>query len=275
MKLTIDGEAERCLKRTEEIKNIINYTVMTNETLIDNIPYCGSLINKKNSEYDNDKGDSKHIMECFNNKNELSTSVLIFGPPGIGKTCLAKAVGVECKIPIISVNAWEYQSKYLQFTEKCVESLFRFVCQHQPCMLFVDDIDGLLGRRDDSRVEVNQRIMREFLIQMDGIRMNNARVFLIAAAGVPWLLDTTLQQKCDTDIPNLKLEGRHKIGSTCSSGDPNAKPITVNEIEPDELYVPSLTMSHVLIALLRIKPSINGIDMVKYKALTEKFGEDS
>ncbi|CAF4605109.1 unnamed protein product [Rotaria sp. Silwood1] len=75
-------------------------------------------------------------------------------------------------------------------------------------------------------------------------------------------------------MPNIKCDSSRELWFACSSEDPNAEVVAIDKIEPNELYIPPITMADMLAALLTIKPSINESEMIKYRDFSDKFAEN-
>ena len=120
--------------------------------------------------------------------------ILLFGPPGCGKTLLAAAVANEIKATFITVDAASIMSKWLGEAERNVAKLFntaRKASQKSPAIIFIDELDSLMGIH---RLEVSgeTRVRNQFLKEMDGIidKKNPIHVYVIGSTNKPWTLDT-------------------------------------------------------------------------------------
>lgn len=95
--------------------------------------------------------------------------ILLYGPPGCGKTLLAKAVASESGVNFISIKGPQLFSKYIGESERGVREVFRKARQAAPCIVFFDEIDGLLPKRSESDSQVTERVVSQFLTEMDGM----------------------------------------------------------------------------------------------------------
>ena len=122
--------------------------------------------------------------------------LLLFGPPGTGKTMLAKAIATECKCTFFNISAASLTGKYVGESEKLVRALFELAFEKEPAVVFIDEIDSILSKRGDNDNEASIRLKTEFLVQFDGVGSNNkAKVLIIGATNRPMELDSAVLRR--------------------------------------------------------------------------------
>ncbi|KAM0792685.1 hypothetical protein ACM66B_002465 [Microbotryomycetes sp. NB124-2] len=117
--------------------------------------------------------------------------VLLWGPPGCGKTLLAKAVANESRANFISVKGPELLNKYVGESERAVRQVFARARASSPCIIFFDELDAMVPRRDDSLSESSARLVNTLLTELDGLEPRK-QVFVIGATNRPDILDPAM-----------------------------------------------------------------------------------
>ncbi|KAE9616430.1 putative microtubule-severing ATPase [Lupinus albus] len=155
--------------------------------------------------------------ELFSRGNLLRPckGILLFGPPGTGKTLLAKALATEAGANFISITGSTLTSKWFGDAEKLTKALFSFASKLAPVIIFVDEVDSLLGARGGSfEHEATRRMRNEFMAAWDGLRSKeNQRILILGATNRPFDLDDAvirrLPRRIYIDLPDA--ENRMKI----------------------------------------------------------------
>ncbi|MFX0163045.1 MAG: CDC48 family AAA ATPase [Candidatus Hodarchaeota archaeon] len=142
--------------------------------------------------------------------------IILYGPPGCGKTLLAKAVAHESEANFIAVKGPEVLSKWVGESEKAIREVFRKARTAAPCIIFFDEIDAIAPQRGsdfgDSRV--TERVISQLLTELDGVEILRD-VVVLAATNVPWLVDRALLRHGRMDrfirVKAPNLEGKLEI----------------------------------------------------------------
>ena len=124
---------------------------------------------------------------------EPPKGVLLYGPPGTGKTLLAKAVASETEANFILLNGPEIMSKFYGESEKKVRDIFEQAEKNAPSIIFIDEIDAIAPKREESFGEVERRVVSQLLTMMDGLK-NRGRIVVIGATNRPNALDEALRR---------------------------------------------------------------------------------
>ncbi|VDM09851.1 unnamed protein product [Wuchereria bancrofti] len=122
--------------------------------------------------------------------------VLLFGPPGTGKTMIGRCVASQCKATFFNIAASSITSKWVGEGEKLVRALFAIARVLQPSVVFIDEIDSLLKSRNESEHESSRRIKTEFLIHLDGVATtSDERILILGATNRPEELDSAVKRR--------------------------------------------------------------------------------
>jgi SpoVK/Ycf46/Vps4 family AAA+-type ATPase len=142
-----------------------------------------------------------HIIEPFLRpglfakfKKTGGGGILLYGPPGCGKTMIARAIAGECKASFISVGISEVLNMWMGESERNLAQLFEKARAQKPCVLFFDELDALAFSRSKAHSEHSRTIVNEFLSQLDGFERDNRDVLFLAATNMPWDVDQAMKR---------------------------------------------------------------------------------
>ncbi|XP_022909907.1 spastin isoform X1 [Onthophagus taurus] len=251
--------------------------------------------------------------ELFTGLRSPARGLLLFGPPGNGKTLLARAVATECQATFFSISAASLTSKYLGEGEKLVRALFVIARELQPSIIFIDEVDSLLSERSTNEHEASRRLKTEFLVEFDGLPSNpeNEKVIVMAATNRPQELDEAALRRfpkrvyvmlpdLDTRIQLLKkllakqgcsfssnelkrlatlTEGYSGSDLTALAKDAALGPI--RELQPEQVKhmdpgaVRGITLNDFLDSLKRIRRSVSPQSLVGYEKWSLQYGDVS
>ena len=158
--------------------------------------------------------------------------VLLYGPPGTGKTLIAKAVANEVDAHFITLSGPEIMSKYYGESEKGLREKFEEAEQNAPAIIFIDEIDAIAPKREETKGEVERRVVAQLLSLMDGLK-GRGQVIVIAATNLPDVIDPALRRggrfdrEIEIGIPDKK--GRLEIFQVHTRGVPLAEDVKIEE----------------------------------------------
>ena len=172
---------------------------------------------------DEAKDNLKEIVEYLHDPQKyreigasMPKGILLVGPPGTGKTMLAKAVAGEASVPFFSMSGSEFVEMFVGMGASKVRDLFKQAKEKSPCIVFIDEIDAI-GKKRDGQIGGNderEQTLNQLLTEMDGFEGNNG-VIILAATNRPESLDPALtrpgrfDRRVPVELPDLK--GREEI----------------------------------------------------------------
>ncbi|CAO3597342.1 unnamed protein product [Absidia cylindrospora] len=129
-------------------------------------------------------------------KRNFISGVLLFGPPGTGKTMLAKAVAKESGSRMLEIQASDVYEMYVGEGEKNVKAIFSLARKLSPCVIFIDEVDSLMNRRQsEATSNAHREIINQFMVEWDGLSSNNSGVMVMAATNRPFDLDDAVLRR--------------------------------------------------------------------------------
>jgi SpoVK/Ycf46/Vps4 family AAA+-type ATPase len=120
--------------------------------------------------------------------------ILMYGPPGCGKTHLARATAGEIQAGFLAVGIQDVLSMWIGNAEKTLHELFEQARRNRPCVLFFDEVDALAASRTDMRTSAGRHLINQFLSELDGVTSNNEGVLVLAATNAPWHVDPAFRR---------------------------------------------------------------------------------
>ncbi|QDU97374.1 ATP-binding protein [Lignipirellula cremea] len=145
----------------------------------------------------------------------IGGGILMYGPPGCGKTWLARATAGEIGAGFISVGISDVLDMWTGQSERNLRDLFQQARANQPCVLFFDEADALGARRSDMNSGSARQLINQFLSEMDGVDHSNEGVLVLAATNAPWHIDPAFRRPGRFDrvlfVPPPDLPGRAEI----------------------------------------------------------------
>jgi len=124
----------------------------------------------------------------------IGGGVLLYGPPGCGKTHLARATAGEVQAGFLPVGLHDVLDMWVGTSEKQLHALFQQARRNNPCVLFFDEVDALAASRADFRQSASRFLINQFLNELDGVNTTNEGVLVLAATNAPWHMDSAFRR---------------------------------------------------------------------------------
>ena len=171
---------------------------------------------------------------------KIGGGILLYGPPGCGKTFIAKATAGEINAKFISIGLHDILDMWIGNSEKNLHEVFELARRNAPCVLFFDEVDAIGASRSDLKQSAMRHVINQFLSELDGVNNSNEGVLILAATNAPWSVDAAFRRPGRFD--------------------------RIIFVEPPDLQA----REEILRSILKDKP-VEDIDFQKIAKATEKF----
>lgn len=132
------------------------------------------------------------LFKTFGKK--VGGGILMYGPPGCGKTFLARATAGECKARFITIAISDILDMYIGNSEKNLHKIFEIARGNIPAIIFIDELDAIGGSRQQMRYHHSRMLTNQLLNELDGIDSNNNEILVLGATNSPWFVDSSLRR---------------------------------------------------------------------------------
>jgi transitional endoplasmic reticulum ATPase len=167
-------------------------------------------------------------------KKKAGGGILLYGPPGCGKTLLARATAGQCKATFLNVAIEDVLDMYIGESERKLHALFEKARTTTPAVMFFDELEALAGKRQYTREATSSKLVSQFLSEMDGFVKNNAGVLILAATNVPWAIDPAFRRPGRFDrvlfVPPPDRPARAGILKILLAGRPTAGALDLDQL---------------------------------------------
>ncbi|MEM9329405.1 MAG: ATP-binding protein, partial [Bacteroidota bacterium] len=165
------------------------------------------------------------LYEAYGKK--AGGGILLYGPPGCGKTYVARATAGQVNARFMSIGLNDILDMWVGNSEKNLHAVFDVARDHAPCVLFFDEIDALGASRSDMRQSSGRHLINQFLQELDGVNSNNEGVLILGATNAPWHLDAAFRRPGRFDriifVPPPDESAREAIARLKLAGKPLEK----------------------------------------------------
>jgi SpoVK/Ycf46/Vps4 family AAA+-type ATPase len=127
------------------------------------------------------------LYKAFGKK--IGGGILLYGPPGCGKTYIARATAGEINAKFINIGLHDILDMWVGSSEKNLHSIFELARKNTPCVIFFDEVDAMGASRSDLRQSSMRHVINQFLAELDGVESNNDGLLILAATNAPWSVD--------------------------------------------------------------------------------------
>jgi len=132
------------------------------------------------------------LYKAFGKK--IGGGILLYGPPGCGKTFIAKATAGEINAKFINIGLHDILDMWIGNSEKNLHEIFELARRNTPCVLFFDEVDAMGASRSEVKQSAMRHVINQFLAELDGAESNNDGVLILAATNAPWSVDAAFRR---------------------------------------------------------------------------------
>ena len=158
----------------------------------------------------------------------LRGGLLLYGPPGCGKTFVARAVAGEMGARFFAVGLHDVLDMWLGQSERNINELFKVARRNAPCVLFFDEVDAIGQKRSLTRHSASRGVIAQLLAELDGVNTDNEGVFVLAATNAPWDVDPALRRPGRLDRTLLVLPPDEQARMAILSLHLEGRPVAAN-----------------------------------------------
>lgn len=167
-------------------------------------------------------------------KRQSGGGILLYGPPGCGKTLLARATAGECGAKFYNVSITDVLDMYIGESERKLHEIFQQARRTAPAVVFFDEIEAIGGKRQHSREATSAKLVSQFLTELDGFAQNNHHVLVLGATNVPWAVDPAFRRPGRFDrvlfVPPPDAAARETILRLLLDGRPQAGDLDLRDL---------------------------------------------